>query len=265
MVCWGTRSTGSGHDVTLVSLSAGAAHACGLRPDGSVLCWGSDRFGASSPPFGERYAPSEAPTPMPAVPPLNETFTALALSYGHSCALAGDGKEYCWGDNDVGQASPPTGEKFSSIDTSQGHSCGLRKSDGLAVCWGSDYGWRASPPPDQPFTAIGVGQTHVCALRPDGTAECWGNDIYDEGLHRHRRTNVSQLSAVEMATVAVCAQTVRSRAGAKSPCMALTRVRRARRSLQSASALSRPAVCTSTNRSFAGATRPNRVVLRGAD
>ena len=34
------------------SVSAGGAHTCGVRLDGSVACWGDDGFGKSTPPEG---------------------------------------------------------------------------------------------------------------------------------------------------------------------------------------------------------------------
>ena len=68
-----------------VSISAGSHHVCGLRPEGTVLCWGRDRAGEAS-------------------PPLNETFVAVSAGGHHTCALRADGNVECWGDNGKGQA-----------------------------------------------------------------------------------------------------------------------------------------------------------------
>lgn len=38
-----------------VSVSSGHNHVCGLREDGSVVCWGDDQYGQSSPPEDERF------------------------------------------------------------------------------------------------------------------------------------------------------------------------------------------------------------------
>ena len=148
------------------SVAVGGRHICGITQDDMAICWGNNKSGQSSPPGGQFHhdlgpapvrtgAPSTSQpqqsetgtqTPSPAMPPANATFTALSLSVWHSCALAHDGRAYCWGDNEYGKASPPANEKFSAISVDQGYGCGLRKSDGIAVCWGYDGDDRTSPP-----------------------------------------------------------------------------------------------------------------------
>lgn len=66
--------------------------------------------------------------------------------------------------------------QFAAISAGGDHSCGLRP-DGAAECWGDDYDGRASPPWGE-FTVVSAGVFHSCGLRSDGTAERWGYD-YD--------------------------------------------------------------------------------------
>lgn len=147
--------------------------------------------------------------------PANTTFTALALSSDHSCALTDNGRAYCWGANEARQSSPPSREKFAAIDTSLEYGCGIRESDGTAVCWGSNYGGRASPPSDQRFTAIGVGQYHVCALRPEGRPRNVG-DIANLPMERHPHPMSASLkSEAGEATAVGCERTAKSSAGAE--------------------------------------------------
>ena len=61
--CGGDSPDGSGEaKLELPSVSAGFAHTCGLRQDGSVLCWGWDEYGQATPPEGSspRLAPGPA-------------------------------------------------------------------------------------------------------------------------------------------------------------------------------------------------------------
>ena len=63
---------------------------CGLRTDGTPVCWGVDRFGNNAPPKGER-------------------FDLMSSSGAHSCGLRPDGTVVCWGWDQFGQSSPPLG------------------------------------------------------------------------------------------------------------------------------------------------------------
>ena len=138
----------------LVSISIGGIHNCGLRPDSTAVCWGSNSWGASSPP--ER-----------------ETFTSISGGWAHTCGLRPAGDAVCWGWNDGGQSSPPEGDVFTSISSGWYHTCGLRE-DETAVCWGGNDGGQSSPPQEEVFASISSGGYHTCGLRPDGTAFCWG-------------------------------------------------------------------------------------------
>ena len=59
-------------------ISSGANHACGLRANGSIACWGSNVFGQ-------------------ATPPTTGVFTSISSGDAHTCALRNDGAVVCWG------------------------------------------------------------------------------------------------------------------------------------------------------------------------
>ena len=66
--------TGSGRAAhTLSAISSGwRDHTCGLREDGTAVCWGLDSHGMTSPPEGE-------------------TFAAISSGDRHTCGLRLDG------------------------------------------------------------------------------------------------------------------------------------------------------------------------------
>ena len=141
---------------SLVSVSAGWDHTCGVRSDGSVACWGRYDSGQSTPPAG--------------------SFVSVSAGGGHTCGVRGDGSVACWGGYDVGQSTPPAGS-FDSVSAGVAHTCGVR-SDGSVACWGSDSYGKAAPPAGS-FVSVSAGGGHTCGVRGDGSVACWGR--YDVG------------------------------------------------------------------------------------
>ena len=164
-------------------------HGCGLRPDGTAVCWGGYGSGQLSPPAGETFTiistgqvhscglrPDGTPVCWGVEwesPPADEKLSAISAGNDHTCGLRQDGTAVCWGTYGNGQASPPVGERFKSISAGSSHTCGLR-TDGVALCWGNDASGQASPPGGETFTSISAGGGHTCGLHSDGTAVCWG-------------------------------------------------------------------------------------------
>ena len=95
-----------------------------MKRDGSVACWGYDRFGQATPPAGE--------------------FTSVSAGLEHTCGVKRDGSVACWGRNLLDQATPPDGE-FASISAGYYHNCGVKR-DGSVACWGDDRVGQATPP-----------------------------------------------------------------------------------------------------------------------
>ncbi len=157
-------------DGTLIAISSGELHTCGLRTDGTAVCWGSNLYGQSSPPEGER-------------------FKAISSSGVFTCALRQDGTPVCWGVEGADHRlvtenldysvllSPPKGERFTAIDTSPSQACGLR-TNGTVVCWGvADFMNWEQPREDGRFNSVSVGRSHVCAIGTDRRVVCWSVHI----------------------------------------------------------------------------------------
>lgn len=136
--------------------------------------------------------------PLPAM----AAITAMDMS---TCAVAVDGRAYCWGKNTLGElGSGDTLPKpmpvaaagsipFTKIDLSPGgsHTCGIDTS-GQAYCWGNHEGgrmgngmsgalWTYSTTPiavlgGHTFIDIAAGGDHVCAVATDGGVYCWGHN-----------------------------------------------------------------------------------------
>jgi len=120
-VCWGTvaeLTAAAPPSGVFVAVSVGGYHACGLRDDGSVACWGKNEEGQATAPQGR--------------------FTAVTAGEEHSCALRDDGTVACWGRDKGGQTTPPSGA-FAVLGVSGGgeYTCATRPT-GRVECWGGD-------------------------------------------------------------------------------------------------------------------------------
>ncbi len=213
--CWGANDAGQLGDHTLaarsapgavldsqgtpldrvVAISAGDAHTCALRDDGTALCWGDDGDGQLGVGGGA------AQNPVPQLIGLT-TIAHLAAGARHTCADLQNGLVYCWGKNDQGQIGSPAPAGNSSpaaVLTAQstqldgggalaagaGHSCALR---GAALwCWGGDSDGelgdgavRASGAPVEVVAlgahvvAAAAGAAFTCAVDDGGGLSCWG-------------------------------------------------------------------------------------------
>ena len=101
--------------VPIRTLSAGDAHVCGIKLDGTTVCWGKNDYDQTS---------------------LNDT-NAVVVSAGEarSCSLNSAGDTTCVGVNDVGQREAPN-SNFRAIDVGRAHACGINTS-GAPECWGN--------------------------------------------------------------------------------------------------------------------------------
>ncbi len=148
-VCWGPRGWGptppDGEQFT--TISAGSLDACGLRVDGTAVCWG------------------------------------WYLSGFHRCdAVRSDGNGVCWAHLPrVGEEPLPEDARFKAISVGSGFACGIRMDDDI-LCWGSkeSYPVLVSPHIEGPFTAVSSGEDHACALRSGGSVHCWGASSWHE-------------------------------------------------------------------------------------
>jgi alpha-tubulin suppressor-like RCC1 family protein len=211
LVCWGLVVQApdwhtAPFDVALpetpetIEVAAGYDHACLLRVDGTVACWGSDRFGQ----LGDGNQGDSAGSAAPVVVAGLTGVQGITLGDGYACARLADGTAACWGLDQRGQLGDGTigdGSILSrsfpaavvglsgvtALDSGEAHTCALL-DDGAVSCWGAnDSGQlgdgttvsRSTPavvPGLSDVVEISAGGQHTCARLADGTAACWGND-----------------------------------------------------------------------------------------
>jgi serine/threonine protein kinase len=132
-----------------------------LKPDGTVLAWGSNRFGQTNVPAGLA------------------SVIAIATGQGprnaHALALRSDGTVAGWGDNTFRQARPPAElNRAAAIAAGELHSLALTQ-DGRVVTWGNPASDALLVPPGLPrVQAIAAGADFSIALLQDGRIMAWG-------------------------------------------------------------------------------------------
>ena len=179
-------------------------HACGLRSDGALFCWGSNDSGQLG--LGQNVDEAHAPMRVGGA-----TWSQVAAADRATCGIQTDGTLWCWGDDgcaligdggdnlfcDGSRAvySPfPTGggAHWKALTMSFGHACAIQM-DGSLWCWGESFEGdlgtgddvaHTTPtrvgqdaPTDKNWDAVGAGDRHTCGLRA-GQLWCWGaNDV----------------------------------------------------------------------------------------
>ncbi len=174
------------------SISAGLTHACVLRGDATVACWGDNDHGQLG---NGDLAVTQSATPI-TVPALSGV-RGIAAATDATCALLADGTVSCWGfrlhDYAVDHLAPgdtATPETVAGVAdvveivAGQMHFC-ARRSDGRVLCWGNDLGLDPGTPglgAQRPFllsnltgvAALFAGGDVVCAVDGSGDATCGG-------------------------------------------------------------------------------------------
>lgn len=174
------------------AVAVGGTHACALKANGNVMCWGSDAWGqlGDGASGGFRSAPAH----------VTGLSRAVGLDAGDliSCAVLSGGGVQCWGRNDTGILGTGTGIESSSAPLSVSglddatavtigweHACALRESDSV-VCWGGNNSGRLGDGTESnrplPVAVTGLtdvvdvsaGGSHTCAVLANGPVKCWG-------------------------------------------------------------------------------------------
>ncbi|MBI5309769.1 MAG: OmpA family protein [Actinobacteria bacterium] len=136
-------------------VAAGYEHTCALLQDGSVVCWGSNQYGALGNSTNSGTTNSNT---SPLSVSLGQAATHIAAGYYHTCAVLADGSMKCWGRNNSGQLGNTTNSGTSTANPTP-----------LAVT-----------SPGQTATLVNAGTFSTCALLLDSTISCWGSNQYGQ-------------------------------------------------------------------------------------
>jgi alpha-tubulin suppressor-like RCC1 family protein len=232
--CWGSATAGDlgtgaatdqhqphqiGHPTAAwVSVTAGQDHACALRRDGTLWCWGNNLNGETGASPGHR----SMPFPRQVTNPAADGWSGVSAGGWHTCATRSDGTLWCWGFGASGQlgngsttdqsrpqqVTAPARDGWSSVSAGGGHTCAVR-TGGTLWCWGAASGAGRSANTDVPgqissgpaadgWSSVSAGSEHSCAIRADSTLWCWGRSLDGQlgtGLTGLAQTTPQQVTA----------------------------------------------------------------------
>jgi alpha-tubulin suppressor-like RCC1 family protein len=135
VVCWGSDTYDQIADRPMppddkaISVVAGWNHACAIRDDLGLWCWGDRNLGQVS-------SPNDA-----------GPYVQLAASGNMSCGLLDNQRLSCWGvDNQYQVSDVPDDVDVRYVGVGGDHGCAIRSDNGRLICWGKDnFGQTTSP------------------------------------------------------------------------------------------------------------------------
>lgn len=174
----------------VAKVTAGAHHTCGLRTDGTVVCWGFNSSGQLGTYEGA------------AVPGLTSV-EQVAAGSGHTCARLTGGTVRCWGYNREGELGNGTNTDSvmpvavsglnNVVDISAGSAVSCAAITTGARCWGwnanRNLGNGTTADSNTPVIAgslnnaveVAVRELAGCARTSAGAVWCWGANNYGQG------------------------------------------------------------------------------------
>jgi alpha-tubulin suppressor-like RCC1 family protein len=215
---------------------AGDTHTCARKADGTMFCWGDNRFGQlGTGDKDRRTKPTQlalAGVSKVVVPAGDGDITSDRAVF--TCAITTDNALSCWGDNRFGQLGTggkdpqlvptPVSSDISKAASGAGHSC-AQTTEGKLLCWGRNdagqlgTGDLVSHDVPTPITLpiaierLSNGGTSTCVRGTDATLYCFG-------ANEHGQLGIGSTTAQPKPTAVapLAGKVVRVSAGAGHTC-----------------------------------------------
>ncbi len=125
---------------SMVKISAGVNHSCGITGSGAMYCWGRNTHGQ----LGDGSNTDRSSPTLVVV----GGWSDVSAGGSHTCGIQDNGNLFCWGLNSSGQL---------------GDASNTSRNAPVWIDFGTDY------------SAVSAGHAHTCAVTNTGVLKCWGN------------------------------------------------------------------------------------------
>ncbi len=136
-------------------VATGGSHACHLRSDGTVLCFGINMFGILG--VGDTVSRGDHEVPTTLVGLGDERAKYIAAGSAHTCGAMDNGSLRCWGNNAFGQL----GNTDDNRDNIGDNELPISRA---AVTFAS------------PVVHVAAGGLHTCVVLENGDVSCFGDN-----------------------------------------------------------------------------------------
>ncbi|MFO0754996.1 MAG: EGF domain-containing protein [Byssovorax sp.] len=218
----GFSGDGQSCTATYTAVTAGQLHACALRSDKTIWCWGLNTSGQVGTGTGDQIFLRPASAGGAA------TWTLVSAGAAFTCALDESKAISCWGTNGSGQLgdgttttrttpTPMAGgfTDWIALDAGSTHACGIREG-GALYCWGSNNRGQLGDGTNDnhsapnlvsagPWLSVSAGAEFTCAVKADHTLWCFG---LDTSRQLGDGQNVNSATPVEESTMDTMWQSV---------------------------------------------------------
>ncbi len=218
LLVFGGASPSAAAGPGVATIAVGGYHACAVRTDSTVWCWGDAGYGQlGDGTTGDANQMRSTPVRVRRGSSALRGVTTVTAGTASSCAVRVDRTVWCWGDASEGQlgnGQSGSGQQrtkavqvrrgsghltgVKQLASSGNHVCALR-TNGSVMCWGrgaiGQLGDGQTGPMHRRTSAVRVrqgsgylehvvsiaaGYDHSCAVKADGSAWCWGDGQYGQ-------------------------------------------------------------------------------------
>ncbi len=211
--------------VKLTKVSNAGDHVCGVGTDGKAYCWGRNTSGQLG--NGSTTSSSSPVLVLQGQIPSGITIRDIGAGVRGTCAIASNGKAYCWGNYYSSSSSNtpvllnggalPSNYQTIAISLAHddvGQAACLIADTGSMYCWGSNgsgqLGNGSTTSSSSPvlvsqgqvtlgakWLSVSQGGNSTCGMTDQGLVYCWGNNYYGQlGLGNTTTVNTPQAIAV---------------------------------------------------------------------
>jgi hypothetical protein len=159
LMCWGDHSSaqchvppsptdyGSVFTIKYIDYSLGFDHACALRNDNRIVCWGNNIEGQATVPNADAVLSKQLGVGISVS--ADRDWAAVSSGWSHTCGLKAAGYIICWGSNNWGQSRVPSGsDVYREVSAGYDSTCALTVTRQV-ICWGRNNRGQSQPVPSE--------------------------------------------------------------------------------------------------------------------